>query len=98
MDVAYNTVAKDFDVTPLLKGLPNDLCQSPHWGYIIKGSVKMITKDGEEIFRAGDLYYMPPGHTGVISAGTEFIEFSPTEKQKLTNEVITRNLEAMQKT
>ena len=97
MEVAYNTVAKDFDVTPLLKGLPDDMCQSPHWGYVFKVNIKMVTKDGEENFGAGDIYYMPPGHSGVISAGTEWIEFSPKEKQKITNEVIKRNLEAMQK-
>jgi hypothetical protein len=97
MEVAYNSVAKEFDVTPLLKGLQNDMCQSPHWGYIFKGSIKMITKDGEEIFNAGDIYYMPPGHSAIIGVGTEFIEFSPKEKQKITNEAIKRNLEAMQK-
>ena len=26
MEVAYSIVAKDFDVTPLLKGLPDDMC------------------------------------------------------------------------
>ena len=54
-------------------------------------------KDGEEIFKAGDIYYMPPGHTGIIGADTEFIEFSPKEKQKITSDAIKRNLEAMQK-
>ena len=27
------------DMAPLLQGLENDLCQAPHWGYLIKGDV-----------------------------------------------------------
>jgi hypothetical protein len=30
--------------------------------------LKMITKDGEEIFKEGDIYLISPGHNGVISA------------------------------
>ena len=25
------------DFTPLFKGLPGDLCQCPHWGYVLAG-------------------------------------------------------------
>ena len=25
------------DFTPMYRGLPDDLCQSHHWGYVIKG-------------------------------------------------------------
>ena len=25
------------DFTPLLVGLPGDLCQCPHWGYVVEG-------------------------------------------------------------
>jgi hypothetical protein len=27
------------DFTPMFKGLPDDACQCPHWGYVIKGAV-----------------------------------------------------------
>src|SRR5207237_1228193 len=27
----------DADLTELLKGLPGDVCPSPHWGYVFKG-------------------------------------------------------------
>jgi len=46
------------DPAPLLKGLPNDLCFRPHWDYVIKGGMRVL--------RAGDLHYLPPGHTGVV--------------------------------
>ena len=31
MHIEYGNIAKDMDVAPLLKGLPDDMCQSPHW-------------------------------------------------------------------
>ena len=34
MIVSYETFPKGVDATPLFKGLPDDMCQSPHWGYL----------------------------------------------------------------
>ena len=97
MHVQFATLHKKLDVTPLLKGLPNDRCQSPHWGYVLKGRMIIRNKDGEEIANVGDAYYMAPGHTAIFDAGTEILEFSPKDKVKKTMEVIMRNFEAMQK-
>jgi hypothetical protein len=33
--VGFTTFRQDMDATPLLKGLPNDMCQCPHWGYLM---------------------------------------------------------------
>lgn len=96
MHVEFSTLHKKLDVTPLLKGLPNDRCQCPHWGYVLKGRMIMRNKDREEIANVGDAYYMPPGHTAIFDAGTEVLEFSPKDKLKKTMEVIMRNFKAMQ--
>lgn len=67
------------DFTPLLKGLPGDLCQCPHWGYILAGSIRLRYADGtEELNSAGDVYYWRGGHTGWTDEGVTFLEFSPT--------------------
>ena len=67
------------DFTPLLAGLPGDLCHCPHWGYVLEGSINLRYADGrEETNRAGDVYYWPGGHTGWTDEGVTFIEFSPT--------------------
>lgn len=69
------------DFTPLLKGLPNDRCACPHWGYVLSGSFCVRYADGtEEVNRAGDLYYWPAGHTGWTDEGVVFIEFSSAEE------------------
>jgi hypothetical protein len=52
------------------------------------------TADGEETFETGDAYYVTPGHTAVLYAGTEIVEFSPTRELQETLEVVTRNMES----
>ena len=51
----------------------------------------------EEIVKAGDAYYVPPGHTAIVEAGSEFWEFSPNERLQKTMKVIMPNFEAMSK-
>jgi hypothetical protein len=68
------------DFTPLFVGLPGDLCQCPHWGYVLSGSIKLRYADGtEETTRAGEAYYWPAGHTGWTDEGVTFLEVSPTD-------------------
>lgn len=83
---------KTLDISPLLKGLPSDLCQCPHWGMILKGRKLVKYVDHEEILESGDAYYMAPGHTTVTDAGTEWLEFSPCKELAATNEAVARNL------
>jgi hypothetical protein len=84
------------DVGPLLKGLPDNLCPCPHWGYLVKGQLRVSYADDQEIIRAGDLYYMRPGHTAVVEQECESVEFSPTAAHAQVLEVITRNLATTQ--
>jgi hypothetical protein len=92
--VGFETYTADADMAELFKGLPDDRCQCEHWGYVIKGKVSFKTADGEETFETGDAYYVGPGHTPVLYAGTEIVEFSPTKELQQTMEVIEKNMEA----
>jgi len=94
--VEFASFREDADATPLFKGLPDDRCQSPHWGYVIRGSLTFRYRDREETYNAGDAYYGPPGHVPRVTAGTEVVEFSPTEEYRHTLEVLARNLAAAQ--
>jgi hypothetical protein len=74
----YFSLATGTDIAPLLKGLEDDLCQSPHWGYLLAGQVTVTYKDGrEESIAGGDLFYWPPGHTVKVGQDAEIILFSP---------------------
>lgn len=94
--VEFSTFREDADATPLFKGLPDDRCQSPHWGYVLKGRLTFRYADREETYEEGDAYYGPPGHIPRVTAGTEIVEFSPTEEYTRTLQVLARNLAAMQ--
>ena len=88
---------QDIDHAPLLRGLPDDRCQCPHWGYVFKGSLTFRYADREETFDAGDAFHTPPGHVPVHNEpGTEYLQISPTEELRKTTEVIMRNFQAMQ--
>ena len=81
---AYVQFPAGTDISPLLEGLPNDLCQCPHWGYVIKGRIHIKYGDGtEEHVQAGDIYYWPPGHTAIIEEDAEIVEFSPNEEMNI---------------
>ena len=94
--VAFETFREDADATPLFRGLPDGRCQSAHWGYVVNGKVTFRYADREEVYEGGDAYYAPPGHVPVVAAGTEVIEFSPTEEYRRTLEVLGKNMAAMQ--
>lgn len=69
------------DFTPVLIGLPDDLCSCPHWGYTLKGTIYLRYKDGlQEVAHAGDLWHAPPGHTAWCDEDSEFVEFSPEQE------------------
>jgi hypothetical protein len=94
--VGFETFREDADATPLLRGLPDDRCQSPHWGYVVRGRLTFRYPDRDEVYEAGDAYHAPPGHIPVVTAGTEIVEFSPTAEYERTMRVIGRNLAALQ--
>jgi hypothetical protein len=83
----YFSLGAGTDIAPLLKGLEDDLCQSPHWGYLMEGEVTVTYKDGQqEIISGGDLFYWPPRHTVKVSKDAEIILFSPqVEHCKVVN-------------
>jgi hypothetical protein len=74
----YFSLGKGTDITELLHGLEDNLCQAPHWGYMIEGQLTITFADGKrERVSGGDLFYWPPGHTVRADADTEVILFSP---------------------
>lgn len=78
MAIRHARVPAGTDMTPVLEGLPDDRCPSPHWGIVLKGSIRLQHADGsEETARAGEVYYWPAGHTAMTEEGAVFIEVGP---------------------
>jgi hypothetical protein len=97
--VNFVVFRQDINATQLLKGLPDDRCQCPHWGYVLKGRLVYRFGDREEVFEAGDAFYAPPGHVPVQhEPGSEIVQFSPTEELRVVEAVMAKNMQAMQTT
>jgi hypothetical protein len=81
MTVGYNQLPKGTDFTPLLKGLSNDSCHCPHWGYVFEGAIRIIYNDGsEDLNQAGDIFYWQPGHTAIVEEDVILMDFSPDKE------------------
>ena len=44
----YFSLGAGTDIAPLLQGLDGDLCQAPHWGYVLEGEIVVTYADSEE--------------------------------------------------
>ena len=98
MASSIDTFASDFDFAAGLKGLPDDACQCPHWGYLTKGRMLVRYTDGsEETINQGDAFYMRPGHVPYIEEECEWLLFSPADKMRQTREHIARNAQKQQR-
>ena len=54
----YFSLGAGTDIAPLLKGLKDDGCQAPHWGYMISGELVVTYTGGKtETCREHDLFY-----------------------------------------
>lgn len=72
------------DTTPLFQGLQGDLCQCPHWGFVLSGQLTTTDEHGaRETVNANDLFYWPPGHNVKVDADAEIVMFSPQHEHSI---------------
>ncbi len=87
----YFSLSAGVDTTPLFMGLEGNLCQSPHWGYVLSGQLTTTDADGiQETVNANDLFYWPAGHNVKVNADAEIVMFSP---QHVHSQVINHMIE-----
>jgi hypothetical protein len=80
----YFTLAAGVDTTPLFQGLEGDLCQCPHWGFVLRGQLTTTDAQGaRETVSANDLFYWPSGHNVKVDADAEIVMFSPQHEHSL---------------
>lgn len=80
----YFTLSAGVDTTPLFEGLEGNLCQSPHWGFVLSGQITMTDAKGtKETVKTHDLFYWPPGHNVKVDQDAEIIMFSPEREHTL---------------
>jgi hypothetical protein len=86
----YFTLAAGVDTTPLFVGLEGNLCQCPHWGFVLRGQITTTDANGaRETVNANDLFYWPPGHNVKVEDDAEIVMFSPQrEHSNVINHMI----------
>ena len=95
MTIAFERLSAGVETAPLFRGLPDDACQSPHWGYLIEGRLRVLSTDWtEESIVAGQAYYLPAGHNVVVEQDALVLEFSPTEDRARTMEHAAQMMQA----
>ena len=62
---------------------------------MLKGRLTYRFADHEEVFEAGDAFYLPPGHIPLADAGSELAQFSPSEELRAVDAAIAKNMQAM---
>jgi uncharacterized protein (TIGR03086 family) len=74
----YFSLGAGTDIAPLLRGLHDDTCHAPHWGYMLSGELVVSFVDGSEATcRGGEIFYWAPGHSVRVVHDAEIILFSP---------------------
>ncbi len=89
--VAFEQARAGQDASSMVKGLPDDRCQAPHWGYLFSGTMVVDYGDRQETISAGQAYYVAPGHKLTFETDCEALEFTPTEALEQTLEAVRRN-------
>ena len=89
--VGFEKAHKGQDASNMVKGLPDDRCQAPHWGYLFSGHMTVDYGDRQETIEGGQAYYIAPGHLISFQADCEALEFTPTDALEQTMEAVRRN-------
>lgn len=80
MSAGFVRLPAGADLRPAVVGLKDNLCQCPHWGYLISGRVRMHTIGGAQDYTAGQAFYWAPGHAPEAIEDSEYVDFSPTDE------------------
>ncbi len=61
---------------------------------MLRGRLRVRFADHDEVYEAGQAYYIPPGHLPQVYAGSAVVEFSPTDGLGETMAVLGANMRA----
>jgi hypothetical protein len=92
--VNFVSIKQDHSLRDMLACLPEGRCWCPHWGYVLQGEITVTYADSEETYEAGDAFYMSPGHVPAATAGSEFLQISPTDAFAETMQAIQAGMQA----
>jgi hypothetical protein len=78
---AYEQCAAGSNIDHLIGIFPDAACPVAHWGYIYSGRVRVEYVDApEEIFTAGDFFFVPPGHRPYMLEDTTLLQITDKDE------------------
>jgi hypothetical protein len=82
MIIALERWHEGLDTAEMFAALPGGACQEQHWGYVLSGAVTMryTDDDSSETLRAGQAYYIRPGHNAHVDKDVELVEFTRADQ------------------
>ena len=63
MRAEIDTFDNKLDMTPRLRDSPNGIDPVPHLVCVLKGPIRGVYKNRQEVFNEGDIFYVEPDHT-----------------------------------
>ena len=80
----FFSLSAGVDTTQLFIGLEGNLCQSPHWGYVLNGQITTTDSEGiQETISTNDLFFWPAGHNVKVNKDADIIMFSPQHEHTI---------------
>ena len=74
---AFERCAAGSNIDHLVAIFPGAACPVAHWGYIYSGKVRVeYLNQPEEVFSAGDFFFVPPGHRPYMLEDTELLQIT----------------------
>src|SRR3954449_6865985 len=89
--VAFERAHAGQDASAMVRGLPDDRCQAPHWGFLFSGKIVVHYADRSETIEGGQAYYIESGHAIEFLAARDELELRPTAALERTFAAIRRN-------
>ena len=89
--VGFEEAKAGQDASAMVRGLPDDRCQAPHWGYLFSGKIVVHYADRTETVEGGQAYYIEPGHSIEFLEDSSALEFTPTAALERTFAAVRRN-------
>ena len=74
--VVFQSLPAKWTDAALFADAPAGGCPCPHWGYMLRGTMRITYADHDELVHAGAAYYIPAGHTIRAITDCELVEFS----------------------
>ena len=94
MHVVFQSLPAKWTDADLFAGAPAGGCPCPHWGYMVRGTMRIIYADHDELVHAGAAYYILPGHTIRAITNCELVEFSAEDEYQAGLAIAARTLAA----